>query len=205
MGPCSYPIAPSRVPGPPPLPTPLDACGPARPHQVPAQASKVVGPLRAAVLQTTTCARPAASHAWAPANKKASPRVLDVSFLPSNATARTARSVGVYFLNLGTLQPLMTAVHLLVIPPAGSGGSPAAGSQLLVPVFDASRDASPTYICPGLTHFPVSPAAVVRSGMMTAAEFAGSTVVGARLVFNDNPVLAVANLPFVAAVGLFTI
>ncbi|GLC76994.1 hypothetical protein PLESTF_001871700 [Pleodorina starrii] len=118
--------------------------------RVPAQASKVVGPPRAAVLQITTCARPAASHAWAPANKKA-------------------------------------------------------GSQLLVPVFDASRDASPAYICPGLTHLPVSPAAVARSGMMTAAEFAGSTVVGARLEFNGSAVLAVTDLPFVAVVGLFTI
>ncbi|GLC53122.1 hypothetical protein PLESTB_000710100 [Pleodorina starrii] len=167
------PPGPPTPPPPKPSPPPPLPPSPPPPPIVPAQASKVVGPPQAAVLQITTCDRPTATLAWAPANRKASPRILDVSFLPSNATARTARSVGVYFLNLGTLQPLVTAIHLLVIPPAGSGGNPA-GSQLLVPVFDASRDASPTYVCPP------------RPNALPG-------VAGRR------------DLPFVAAVGLFTI
>ncbi|GIL43529.1 hypothetical protein Vafri_1233, partial [Volvox africanus] len=190
-----------RPPSPQPPPTQLWAT--AATSDVPAQAAKVVGPPNAAVLAVTTCARPAPQLGWAPSSRRASVRVLDVSFASTNTC--NVKSMGVYFLNLGSLRPVVTTVYLLIdTPPAAA----AAGDRTskLVPVYqvDTSSNNSFAYTCPGLTYFPITWTASSYAGL-SHSDFTRSTVVGARLEFNSHAVLEITGLPFLAAVGLFLI
>ncbi|GIM11031.1 hypothetical protein Vretimale_14386, partial [Volvox reticuliferus] len=167
----------------------------------PDQAAKVVGPPSVAVLAVTSCARPAPQLGWAPSSRRASLRVLNVSFSSTNATH--VKSVGVYFLNLGSLRPVITHVHLMITTPSAAAAA-AENTSNLVHVYEAPTDAANTtfnYTCPGLTYFPVTLTAPYTG--LSPSNFTRSTVVGARLEFNSEAVLELASLPFVAAVGLF--
>ncbi|GLC41120.1 hypothetical protein PLESTB_001793600 [Pleodorina starrii] len=135
---------------------------------------------------------------WSPAGRKSAARFLALSFdNDPPAPAPRTLSLGVYMLFTGPLDPLITAVRLQILPEGGS-------EAVSVRIFDAAAgDASPALVCPGITHFNVSSDLVVSRSRLTAAAFSTSTVIGARVDFNDDPLDASGDLPVVAAVGLF--
>ncbi|EFJ41155.1 hypothetical protein VOLCADRAFT_107822 [Volvox carteri f. nagariensis] len=162
-------------------------------------AFKVVGAPIKQVLRLTSCnERPSAALGYSPSTKKGAPApIVAVGFEgnPAKTVAET-QSVGIYFVYLGALNPIITRVTLLVVPRGGT-------AKVAVPIFVATTDPAPAYNCPGLTYFTFSASFLAsRSSALTAAGFSTATVVGAQFDFNGTPVDTIDRLAVVAAVGL---
>ncbi|EFJ46993.1 hypothetical protein VOLCADRAFT_92522 [Volvox carteri f. nagariensis] len=132
----------------------------------------------------------------------ASGRSLTISFRSDTLipTGAQSRSVGVYMIFTGSLDPVITAVQLQVVPQVGNNGSPQQQEAISVAIFDARRDPSPQVNCPGLTYYNINAS---ETSTLAAEEFSTAAVVGAIIQFNDAPVEFVSEVPIVAAVGLF--
>ncbi|EFJ51543.1 hypothetical protein VOLCADRAFT_87672 [Volvox carteri f. nagariensis] len=125
----------------------------------------------------------------------ASQRLLQVTFPATSASQ--VRAVGLFLLNRGVLDPLITSVKLLL-----SGGGSGSTATVVAPIFEASKDTSPTYTCPGMTNFTVSSSVAASRAGLSSPDFLSRSVLGVWLEFNSEAALAVTDLPFVAAVGM---
>ncbi|KXZ54848.1 hypothetical protein GPECTOR_4g920 [Gonium pectorale] len=157
-------------------------------------ASLVTGAPAREVLRMKSCRVPALALGWGP-GIKAGPRFLNVTF-PAGPTGGSVAALSLYLVNIGKLDPLVTAVTLAVVPVGKT-------AAVLVPLYNATTASQPLDLaCPGITRLPFDVVATARPTGLSLAQLRSAAVVGARIDFNGTPVAKPAGLPYVAAVGL---